>query len=110
MAFDTNILVCFGLINGYCCHFYNTAAGKLSKIKRAKVGTLSQQGGGGLTRRAGCINQPMVVGRVCPNHLIWSVEHIRCPKFGRGQGSPVLHFENVPGLEASETKMCLALK
>ena len=111
MAFDTNILVCFGLINVYCCHFYNTAAGKLSKIKSPRVGTLSQQGGGGSDQK-GRMYQPayLVVGRVCPNHLIWSVEHIRCPKFGRGQGSPVLHFENVPGHEASETKMCLALK
>ena len=34
------------------------------------------------------MSQPayLVVGRVCPNQLIWSLEHIRCPKFGRGAG------------------------
>ena len=36
----------------------------------------------------GGMSQPayLVGAKVSPNQLIWSLEHIRCPKFGRGAG------------------------
>jgi hypothetical protein len=37
----------------------------------------------------------LVGGRVCPNQLIWSLEHIRFPKFGRGAGV-TSGWDNVP--------------
>jgi hypothetical protein len=61
--------------------------GSHQKIKSPKVGTLSQQGGGG-SDQMGRMSQPVLFGsgRVCPHHFFWSLEHIRCPKFGRGAG------------------------
>jgi hypothetical protein len=49
---------------------------------------VQKQGGGGSDQK-GRMYQPayLVVGRVCPNHLIWSVEHIRCLVGGGGQKS-----------------------
>jgi hypothetical protein len=35
--------------------------------------------------------------RACPNQLIWSLEYIRCPKFGRGSADHlVLAVQEVP--------------
>ena len=38
----------------------------------------------------GGMSQPayLVGAKVSPNQLIWSLEHIRCPKFGRGAPRP----------------------
>ena len=61
--------------------------GKPSKNKKSKSWDIVPTGGGGSSQMGGMSQPAYLVGaKVSPNQLIWSLEHIRCPKFGRGAG------------------------